>query len=134
MASWEMRPIRPGRGSSLQRGRNPTLRGRNFLQALASGARYAYGVAVVFEWDPAKSEANAQARGISFARAAAIFAGRLLEWHDDRRPYGETRIRALGETAGVVLHVVYTRRGAAVRIISARRANRQERARWNSSA
>jgi uncharacterized DUF497 family protein len=88
---------------------------------------------VQFEWDQAKSDATEQARGISFARAAEIFAGRLIEWHDDRRPYGEARIRALGETAGEVLHVAYTRRGTVIRIISARRANRKERARWHSS-
>jgi uncharacterized DUF497 family protein len=88
---------------------------------------------VEFEWDPAKSAATEQARGISFARAAEIFAGRMVEWIDDRRPYSETRIRALGESAGEVLHVVYTRRAAVIRIISARRANRKERSQWRSS-
>jgi uncharacterized DUF497 family protein len=89
---------------------------------------------VEFAWDPAKSDATAQSRGIDFARAAAIFTGRLVEWHDDRRPYGEIRFRSLGESAGEVLHVVYTRRGDVIRIISARRANRKERALWLSSA
>jgi uncharacterized DUF497 family protein len=89
---------------------------------------------VEFEWDPAKSASTAVSRGIDFARAAEIFAGRLVEWVDDRRPYGEARVRALGASAGEVLHVVYTRRGAVIRIISARRANRQERTRWQSSA
>ena len=89
---------------------------------------------VEFEWDPAKSDATAQRRGIDFTRAAEIFAGRLFEWSDDRRPYGEIRMRALGLSAGEVLHVVYTRRGTVIRIISARRANRKERAQWHSSA
>jgi uncharacterized DUF497 family protein len=89
---------------------------------------------VDFEWDPAKSAATEQSRGIGFARAAEIFAGPLVEWIDDRRPYGEERRRAVGETAGELLHVVYTQRGAVIRIISARRANRKERVQWHSSA
>ncbi len=86
-----------------------------------------------FEWDPAKSAATEQSRGISFARAAEIFTGRTIEWTDTRQPYGETRVRALGASAGTVLHVVYTRRGALIRIISARRANSKECAQWLSS-
>ena len=87
-----------------------------------------------FEWDPAKSSATEQRRGIGFDRAAEIFLGRLVEWPDDRKPYGEQRIRAVGETSGELLHVVYTRRGGVIRVISARRANRKERALWHSRA
>ena len=89
--------------------------------------------AVEFDWDPAKSDATTQHRGIDFTRAAEIFAGRMLESSDDCRPYGEIRIRALGLSAGEILHVVYTRRGTVIRIISVRRANRKERAQWHSS-
>jgi hypothetical protein len=77
---------------------------------------------------PAKSAAT------SFLRAAEIFTGRLLEWKDDRQDYGERRIRTLGESAGELLHVVYTRRGDVIRIISVRRANRKERALWHARA
>lgn len=87
-----------------------------------------------FEWDPAKSAATAQSRGIDFARAAEIFTGRLIEWSDNRQPYGEARVRAVGTSAGELLHVVYTRRGGMIRIISARRANRKERAQWHARA
>jgi hypothetical protein len=52
-------------------------------------------------------------------QAEARFTGRLIEWIDDRHPYGETRIRDVGTSAGELLHVVYTRRRAAIRIISA---------------
>ncbi|MBV8614711.1 MAG: BrnT family toxin [Acetobacteraceae bacterium] len=58
--------------------------------------------------------------------------GQTIEWPDNRRDYGETRIRALGESSGEVLHVVYTRRGDVIRIISIRRANRRERQLWQS--
>jgi len=85
---------------------------------------------VEFAWDPVKSAATERSRGIGFAQAAEIFADRIVEWVDDRHPYGEARIRAVGLSAGVFLHVVYTRRGAVIRIISARRANGKERAQW----
>jgi len=101
---------------------------------LADSARYAYNAIVEFEWDPAKSAATKQSRGIDFVRAAGIFTGRLVEWMDDRHPYGEARLRAVGVSSGALLHVVYTRRGAVIRIISARRANKKERAQWLSSA
>ena len=87
-----------------------------------------------FAWDPEMSEATEQRRGIGFDRAAEIFTGRMVEWPDNRKDYGERRIRAVGESSGELLHVVYTRRGDTVRIISARRANQKERARWHSRA
>ena len=87
-----------------------------------------------FAWDPAKSAATERGRGIGFDRAAEIFFGRTVEWPDDREDYGESRIRAVGESTGELLHVVYTRRGDTVRIISARRANQKEQALWHSRA
>lgn len=89
---------------------------------------------VKFEWDPAKSQVTEQQRGFRFERATEIFAGRLIEWIDERKDYGERRFRAVGESSGVLLHVVFTRRAAVIRIISARRANRKERALWLSRA
>jgi uncharacterized protein len=89
---------------------------------------------VEFERDPTKSAATELNRGIGFARAAEIFTGRLVEWIDNLRTYGKARIRALGASDGAVLHVVYAKRGSVIRIISARRASRMERAIWHSSA
>jgi uncharacterized protein len=89
---------------------------------------------VAFEWDPAKSETTERRRGIRFERVAEIFAGRIIMWTDSRKDYGEQRIRAVGESGGELLHVVFTQRGAVVRIISVRRANRKERAQWQLRA
>jgi len=89
---------------------------------------------VEFEWDATKSEATERRRGIRFERAAEVLSGPHIMWTDDRRDYGEHRIRAVGESAGEVLHVVFTRRGAAVRVISVRKANRKERAQWHLRA
>lgn len=87
-----------------------------------------------FEWDDKKSERTRRERGFGFQRAVRIFAGRVYTTPDDRRDYAEERFIAIGETGGEVLVVVYTDRGDARRIISARRANRKERETWRSFA
>jgi uncharacterized DUF497 family protein len=85
-----------------------------------------------FEWDNAKHARSVQERGIGFDSAARIFVGRVVIWQDDRRDYGEERFRAVGETQGAILHVVYTWRGDVRRLISARRANKKEVLKWQS--
>ncbi len=87
-----------------------------------------------FEWDPDTSEATLRLRGFDFAYAARVFAGDRIETEDTRADYGETRVRAVGQVGPDVLAVVYTVRGGAVRIISARLANRKERSLWRSRA
>ena len=79
------------------------------------------------EWDEEKSVLNLARRGFGFDFAARIFEGPVIEWPDDRRDYGEERIIALGCVDGEWLVVVYTWRGEARRIISARMASRKER-------
>jgi uncharacterized protein len=83
-----------------------------------------------FEWDTAKHQQNFQQRGFGFDFATSIFDGHTVEWLDERRDYGEVRVRAIGEAEGMILHVVYTDRDDARRIISARVATRKERQRW----
>ena len=80
----------------------------------------------MFEWDEAKSGANFRRRGFDFAYAARIFDRPTLEMEDERAEYGERRIRAIGRANGDIVFVVYTWRGLARRIISARQANRRE--------
>lgn len=83
-----------------------------------------------FGWHDAKHEKNLQDRGFGFDFAAQIFLGRVLTQVDDREDYGEVRIKAIGEVDGVVLVVIYTDRDEVRWIISARKANRKERALW----
>jgi uncharacterized DUF497 family protein len=80
-----------------------------------------------FEWDQTKSEWNRLERGLPFDLAILLFDGPTLERRDDRRDYGEVRVRAIGHVGGVIPHCVYTDRGLARRIISLRHANRRER-------
>jgi uncharacterized DUF497 family protein len=79
------------------------------------------------EWDEAKSAKNRLERGFGFDLAAKIFNGSTLEIDDERRNYGERRMRAIGQIEGEFFAVVYTWRGLRRRIISARIAKRRER-------
>jgi hypothetical protein len=98
------------------------------------GTLKAYMPAMLFAWDEAKSRRTLSERGFSFDYAARIFLGPTLEQEDRRRDYGEVRMRAIGETGGDVVFVVYTDRGEVRHIISARLANRKERKLWHSFA
>lgn len=82
-----------------------------------------------FEWDEAKNRTNIEKHGISFEQARLIFYGPTVDLVDDRIDYGETRIISLGLLEGVVvLSVTHTDRTGFLRLISARRASRKERA------
>lgn len=81
-----------------------------------------------FEWDEAKSAANEAKHGLTFAAAARVFLGAVLERKDARQDYGEDRFQALGAVEGRVVVVVFTWRGGRRRLISARKANEKERA------
>jgi uncharacterized protein len=87
---------------------------------------------VEFEWDEAKHAKTLRERGIGFDDGARILEGPVLIWQDTRRDYGEDRFRAVGESEGDILHVVFTWRSDRVRIISVRRANRRETKAWRS--
>ena len=79
------------------------------------------------EFDPDKEARNVRLRGISLSRAETLLQGFVLDRVDDRRDYGETRIVAIGEIAGVEFTCVYTLRRETYRVISLRRAKRRER-------
>jgi len=80
-----------------------------------------------FEWDDGKAAENVRNHGVSFAHAALAFRDPFaVEWIDLRESYGEERIILLGMTSKQILTVVYTERDERIRIISARRATRNE--------
>jgi hypothetical protein len=85
-----------------------------------------------FEWDAAKAVRNEADHGVTFDVATLVFADPFaLEWRDDREDYGEDRYVVLGMVDGRVLYVAYTMRGDAIRIISARGAEPNERRRYH---
>ena len=66
-------------------------------------------------------------RGFDFAYALrAFFDPHRIVMQDRRRDYGEERYQMLGMIDGRVYVVVYTVRGSAIRIISARKASGKE--------
>lgn len=86
----------------------------------------------MFEWDPEKSDQNLRDRGFDFAYAALVFEGGTIELDDRRQEYGERRIQVIGRVDENILFVVYTWRGDARRIISARLASKGERNAYRS--
>ena len=80
-----------------------------------------------FEWDPNKSEKCFIERGFDFTyMIRAFFDPDRLVQRDKRYDYGEKRYQLMGKIDGRVFVVVYTPRQKAVRIISARKANKRE--------
>ncbi len=59
-----------------------------------------------------------------------IFDGPTVESVDERRAYGEIRIRAIGQVDENAIVVIYTDRNEIRGIISALKANRKERQLW----
>ncbi len=80
-----------------------------------------------FEWDIAKAAANYRKHGISFEEAIYAFGDPLMvEELDHKEDYGEDRIIAYAMGKTEILTIIYTQRGEFARIISARRATRNE--------
>lgn len=80
-------------------------------------------------WDPSKAKSNARKHGVRFADAAEVFEDEMALSREDPDAIGERRYVITGRDArGHVLTLVYTHRGTGLRLISARRASRNERA------
>jgi uncharacterized DUF497 family protein len=87
-----------------------------------------------FEWDRAKSDLCQISRNFDFAYVISIFVNPdLFVEKDQRWDYGEERFRAIGALESRVFVVIYTKRPSAIRIISARRANRREVKRYEEN-
>lgn len=78
------------------------------------------------EWDDRKNEINKRKHGISFETAAHVFEDiNRIEYFDEAHSADEDRFIVLG-LVRKELFVVYTDRGDATRIISARKATEAE--------
>jgi uncharacterized DUF497 family protein len=82
-----------------------------------------------FEWDEVKGEANRKKHRVSFDEAATVFADPLsITIPDPDHSADEQRFVDIGTSnRGRLLVVIYTERGATIRIISCRSATRSER-------
>ena len=83
-----------------------------------------------FEWDERKARTNFRRHRVDFADAATVFEDvRAVTVVDEDTD--EERYAAIGtDGLGSELVVIYTVRGERIRIISARRATRRERAQY----
>jgi uncharacterized protein len=94
----------------------------------------------VFEWDTRKAAVNRTKHGVSFEECVTVFGDPdALDGPDLRHSADESRFLRLGRAAtGRVLIVAYTVRrrddGESIRIISARRASRKERATYTAES
>lgn len=85
-----------------------------------------------YEWDQAKAASNLRLHGVDFVDAIpAIEDPSRIEEADDRFDYGEERDIVIGMSRGGVLFVVVTNRDQNTkRIISARKATKNEQDRY----
>ena len=83
-----------------------------------------------FEWDESKERQNVERHGIDFSDAAEIVLAVGYDRRSDR--HGEVRWCKTGEFDGKLWTVVYTKRGLNIRIISTRRAWKNEERSYRS--
>lgn len=82
-----------------------------------------------FEWDDEKEQLNIAKHGIDFSTAALVFGDEnRIEYYDEKHSEYEDRYATIGLIGGTayLVMVVYTERGEAIRLISARKATKQE--------
>lgn len=84
---------------------------------------------MVFEWDAEKRLLTIIKHGIDMADAVQIFARNPMILSSSRN--GEDRHLAVGPLNGVMIAVAFVMRGNATRVITARRARRNERSAYN---
>jgi hypothetical protein len=85
-----------------------------------------------FEWDKKKADANLRKHGVSFDEAVEVFYDpNALEDYDQTHSDEEGRFFIIGLSSRRLLYVIYAERaGGAIRLISARKAGKIERRKY----
>ena len=81
-------------------------------------------------FDPAKRLGALRERKVDFENAAEVFAGLTLTVEDTRLDYGEDRFQTVGFLSGRMVMIVWTPRAGARHVISMRKCNDREQARY----
>ena len=96
---------------------------------------------MLFTWDDEKEKINIRKHGINFSLAALVFADidAVFEPNTIDEFTGEERFDVIGVFSGIMLFVVYVERltvngNDIIRIISARKAEKEERERYVNGA
>lgn len=83
-----------------------------------------------FEWDEAKNQENQRKHSVSFSEAETVFYDKeAVEFYDDEHSEWEDRFLLLGLSARMKILLVchsLRRNGTVIRIISARKATKNE--------
>ncbi|MEJ7933018.1 BrnT family toxin [Sphingobium sp. AN558] len=79
------------------------------------------------EYDPNKRQRTLEERGLDFESVVDVFDGFYLLRADERKDYGEVRQIMLGALEERPVVCVWTARGDAIRVISMRIADDEER-------
>lgn len=88
-----------------------------------------------FEWDENKAKSNLSKHGISFEEAQTVFYDPLyVDFYDPDHSLEENRYIIIGQSStGKILLVSYTERANKIRIISCRKATKNERIAYQES-
>ncbi len=84
-----------------------------------------------FEWDESKRLVILQRHDLDFADAWRIFESYRVIFIDDRFDYGESRLVTIGVLSGRIVTTVYTEDDEITRIISLRKATKNEQTKYN---
>ena len=89
-------------------------------------------MSLLFEWDRIKAGANLRKHRVSFEEASSVFGDPMATTIEDPQVRSaEYRFVTIGRSVlGQLLVVVHTERSDKIRIISARKATRSERNRY----
>ena len=79
-----------------------------------------------FAWSERKRTSNIKDHGLDFVDAPSVFDGFTFTYEDSRFAYGEQRFETLGLLAGVPVSIVHTETDDEIRIISFRKATKNE--------
>jgi uncharacterized DUF497 family protein len=86
----------------------------------------------VFEWDEEKRQDNLIKHGFDFIDAKEIWSGAVVELPSPQGQHGEERLIAIGMLHNRCITVIYTCRGNNRRLISARKAGKNEQKRYDN--
>ena len=79
-----------------------------------------------FTWSERKRTLNIKDHGLDFVDAPRVFEGATYTFEDSRFDYGEQRFETLGLLAGVPVSMVHTETEDEIRVISFRKATKNE--------
>lgn len=83
-----------------------------------------YNNSMKFEFDPDKSEKNKAKHGIALSEAQRLWQVPAVELK--AKTIGESRLMIIGKLGSKIYSCIYTVRGQAIRLISARRSRKSE--------